>query len=155
MDNKDWVAGAIERGGRARLQRIPDIKKHTIQGFIDETVSPEAEAIYTGELRSYVDLETHTTRHETVRHSADEWVVGDVHTNNVENVWSLFKRLIVGAFHRMSVKHLDRYLKELEWRFRNRNNPYIFPDTLRRIMHTDPLEYRRLVAGNGRPEVAG
>ena len=46
----------------------------------------------------------------------------------------------------MSVKHMDRYLEELEWRFNNRDNPYIFRDTLARIMHTDPLEYPTLVA---------
>ena len=73
-------------------------------------------------------------------------MVGDVHTNSVEGVWSLFKRSIVGTFHKMSVKHMDRYLEELEWRFSNRDNPYIFRDALRRIMHTDPLEYRTLIA---------
>ena len=80
-------------------------------------------------------------------HSADEWVVGDVHTNSVEGVWSLFKRSIVGTFHKMSVKQLDRYLEELEWRFSNRHKNHIFRDTLARIMWTDPLEYRRLVDG--------
>ncbi len=69
-------------------------------------------------------------------------------------MWSLFKRSIVGAFHKMSVKHMDRYLEELEWRFNNRNNPYIFRDTLARIMHTDPLEYRDLIADTGDSPVA-
>jgi len=46
----------------------------------------------------------------------------------------------------MSVKHLDSYLEEMEWRFNNRDNPYIFRDALRRIMRTEPLEYRRLIA---------
>ena len=51
---------------------------------------------------------------------AQDGVVGDVHTNSIENVWSLFKRSIMGAFHKISTKHLDRYLEELEWRFNNR-----------------------------------
>lgn len=84
--------------------------------------------------------------HETVYHSEDEWVVGDVHSNSIEGVWSLFKRSIVGTFHKMGVKHMDRYLEELEWRFNNRNNRHIFRDALARIMNTDPLEYRTLVA---------
>ena len=46
-------------------------------------MSDDAEAIYTDELRSYIGVETPTRRHETVRHSADEWVVGDVHTNSL------------------------------------------------------------------------
>ena len=145
-DNKRWVAGAIERGGRVRLERIPDIRKGTIQDFVRRTISPEAEAIYTDELRSYVDLETETRRHESVNHAAKEWVLGDVHTNSVEGVWSLFKRSIVGSFHKMSVKHMDRYLEELEWRHNNRNNPHIFVDTLARIVRTDPMAYRDLVA---------
>ena len=74
------------------------------------------------------------TRHETVNHSIEEWVVGDVHTNGIEGVWSLFKCSIVGTFHKMSRKHMDRYLEELEWRFNNRDNLHIFHDTLTRIM---------------------
>ena len=73
-------------------------------------------------------------------------MVGDVHTNSIEGVWSLFKRSLVGAFHKMSVKHMDRYLEELEWRYNNRKNPHIFRDTLKRIMQTQPLEYQKLVA---------
>ena len=145
MDNKTWVAGAIQRGGRVRIERIPNVRKQTLQDFVKRNISDEADAIYTDELRSYIGVETDARRHETVRHSAEEWVVGEVHTNSVEGVWSLFKRSIVGTFHKMSVKHMDRYLEELEWRFNNRDNPHIFRDTLARIMHTDPLHYRELV----------
>ena len=145
-DNKHWVAGAIERGGRVRVERIPDIKRRTLHDFIRRAVKDEAEAIYTDDLRSYIGIGDHDTRHETVNHSAEEWVIGDVHTNSIEGVWSLFKRSLVGTFHKMSVKHMDRYLEELEWRFNNRDNPYIFRDTLARIVNTDPLTYRELVA---------
>ena len=89
---------------------------------------------------------TPDTRHETVNHSAEEWVVGDVHTNSIESVWSLFKRSIIGAFHKVSAKHLDRYLEELEWRFNNRDNRHIFRDTLKRIVNTDHVTYRTMVA---------
>ena len=59
---------------------------------------------------------------------------------------SLFKRSIVGSFHKVSSKHIDRYLSELEWRFNNRRNDHIFLDALRRIVRTDALTYRELVA---------
>ena len=144
--NKHWVAGAIQRGGNVRLERIPDVKRATLHGFIQRAVRDEAEAIYTDDLRSYIGIGDDDTRHETVNHSAEEWVVGDIHTNSIEGVWSLFKRSIVGSFHKMSAKHMDRYLEELEWRFNNRDNPYIFRDTLARIVNTDPLRYRQLVA---------
>ena len=122
------------------------MKRHTLHAFINRAVKDEAEAIYTDELQSYLGIADHNTRHQTVNHSIEEWVVGDVHTNSIEGVWSLFKRSLVGAFHKMSVKHLDRYLEELEWRYNNRRNPHIFRDTLARIMNTKPLEFRVLVA---------
>ena len=140
-ENKTWVAGAIQRGGQVRLERIPNVRRATLHAFIGRAVRDEAEAIYTDELKSYLSIADHDTRHETVHHSAEEWVVGDVHTNSIEGVWSLFKRSIMGSFHKVSKKHLDRYLEELEWRFNNRNNPHIFRDTLARIMNTDPLQY--------------
>ena len=146
VGNKIIVAGAIERGGKVRMERIPNVKKATLHDFIARTVRDEAEAIYTDELKSYLGIADHNTRHQTVNHSAEQWVVGDVHTNGIENVWSLFKRSIVGSFHKISVKHIDRYLEELEWRFNNRGNPHIFMDTLRRILRTEHLTYRDLVA---------
>ena len=144
--NRTWVAGAIQRGGKVRLERIPNVRRHTLHDFVKRTVKDETEAIYTDELKSYIGIEDHDTRHETVNHSAEEWVIGDVHTNGIEGVWSLFKRSIVGSFHRMSVKHLDRYLEELEWRYNNRDNPQIFHDTMKRIVNTGILTYKKLVA---------
>ena len=152
--NKTWVAGAIQRGGQVRLERIPNIRRKTLHAFIVRTVKDEAEAIYTDELKSYLGIADHDTRHQTVNHSAEEWVVGDVHTNGIEGVWSLFKRSIVGTFHKMSVKHLDRYLEEMEWRFNNRSNPHIFRDALLRILNTDNLTYWRLVNGPEMPIAA-
>ena len=144
--NKVWVAGAIQRRGKVRVERISDVKRHTIHGFINRAVKDEAEVIYTDELKSYLGIADHNTRHETVNHSEEQWVIGDVHTNSIEGVWSLFKRSLMGAFHKMSAKHMDRYLEELEWRFNNWNNTNIFIDTLRRIMNTEPLEYKSLTA---------
>ena len=144
--NKTWVAGAIQRDGGVRLERITDTKRTTLHSFINRTVRDEAEAIYTDELASYLGIADHNTRHETVNHSLEQWVVGDVHTNSIEGVWSLFKRSIVGAFHKVSTKHLDRYLDELEWRYNNRGNEHIFIGTLRRIVNTKHMEYRELVA---------
>lgn len=145
-DNKAIVVGAVQRDGRIKLERIPDTKKKTLHGFIRRTVKDEALAIYTDEFVSYAGIGDANTRHETVNHSEDEWVFGDVHTNSVEGVWSLFKRSIMGAFHKISFKHLDRYLEEIEWRINNRENPHIFRDTLRRIMDTDALTYETLTA---------
>ncbi len=87
-----------------------------------------------------------TFSRKTVNHSAEEWVRGDVHTNSVEGIWSLLKRSIVGSYHKLSVKHLDSYLDELEWRFNNRENPYLFRDTLLKLIQSDNLTYNQLKA---------
>ena len=144
--NKTWVAGAIQRNGGIRLERIPNTQKGTLHDFIARTVKDDAEAIYTDELASYLGIGDHNTRHETVNHSIEEWTAGDVHTNSIEGAWSLFKRSIIGAFHQVSAKHIDRYLEELEWRYSNRDNDHIFVDTLRRMVNTEHLTYRELVA---------
>ena len=144
IGNKTWVAGAIQRGGAIRLERIPNVRRDTLHDFIDRTVKDETEAIYTDQLASYIGIADNDTRHETVNHGIEEWVRGDVHTNSIEGVWSLFKRSIIGSFHKVSKKHLDRYLEELEWRFSNRDNDHIFVDTLRRIVSTEHLTYEEL-----------
>lgn len=145
--NKAIVVGAVQRDGKVRLERIPDTKRATLDDFIRRTVTPDAEAIYTDEFTSYRGLgERMGIHHDSVQHNLDEWVVGDVHTNSVEGVWSLFKRSIMGSFHKISRKHIDRYLEEIEWRFNNRDNPHIFRDTLIRILDTDALTYEALTA---------
>ena len=143
--NKTWVAGAIQRGRGIRLEVIPDTRQGTLHDFVRRTIKDEAKAIDTDDWPAYRSIGDADTRHETVNHSAEEWVLGDVHTNSIEGVWALFKRSIAGAFHNVSVKHLDRYVEELEWRFGNRDNDHIFVDTLRRIVSTGNLPYRELV----------
>lgn len=131
--------------GKVRLERIPDVKRETLHGFIERAVHDDAEAIYTDELKSYLGIEDHNTRHEAVNHSMEQRVIGDVHTCSIEGVWALFKRSIAGAFRKMSRKHMDRYLEELEWRFNNRDNPHIFRDTMAKIVRTDLMTYRQLI----------
>ena len=71
----------------------PSVKKKTLHDFIARTVKDEAEAIYTDELKSYLGIADHDTRHETVNHSIEEWVVGDVHTNGIRRRLESFQAL--------------------------------------------------------------
>jgi ISXO2-like transposase domain len=64
----------------------------------------------------------------------------------IENVWSLLKSSVTGTCHKLSIKHLDAYLDELEWRFNNRDNPYLIKDTLIKLLASKNLEYQDLVA---------
>lgn len=144
--NKVVVAGATQRDGEARLEVIDDRTREVLHQFIKKHVAPDAEAIYTDDWPAYNGIANHDTRHETVNHSAEEWVRGDVHTNYIENIWSLLKRSLVGSYHKVSKKHLNAYLDELEWRFNNRDNPYLFRDTLLKLVKSENLRYQSLVA---------
>jgi transposase-like protein len=117
-----------------------------LHGFIKRNVSDDAEALYTDNHSAYDGVADENTRHEVVNHSVDEWVRGDVHTNTVESAWSLFKRGVAGSFHKVSKKHLDRYLDEFEFRFNNRNNPFIFRDALKELLTAENIEYKELIA---------
>ncbi len=128
------------------MQTAKRANRITLRQFIDQHVCKDAEAIFTDENIAYGDLSNDRRRHEWVTHSAEEWVRRDVHTNNVEGAWSLFKRSIVGAFHKVSKKHLDLYLDEFEFRFNNRSNPNIFRNALKELLTCAKLEYKDLVA---------
>jgi transposase-like protein len=127
------------------LKVIPDVTREILHRFLSENTDiAKLDALYTDELRSYRGF---APNHETVVHSIGEWVRGDVHTNSVENVWSLLKRAIIGAYHRISHKHLDAYLDELEFRFGNRDNPKLFRDTIANLIKAETLPFKKLIAG--------
>ena len=144
--NKVLAVGAVEREGDIVLQAIKHADRKTLHDFIHSNTAPDTKAIYTDEWPAYNGIGDENTKHETVNHSANEWVRGDVHTNSVENVWSLLKRSIIGSYHKVSTKHLDSYLDELEWRFNGRENPYLFRDTLMKLIKSENLPYQELIA---------
>jgi transposase-like protein len=144
--NKTMVVGAIERGGRLRVKAVdhPYATQKMAKSFIEETIADDAEAIYTDDHHAYHRLGDEDTIHESVNHSEDEWVRGQIHTNTVESAWSLFDRAVMGSYHKLSVKHLPAYLAEFEFRFNNRENPYLFRDTLLRLVEANTLTYEAL-----------
>jgi transposase-like protein len=144
--NKTIVAGVVQRKGDTRLEVILNRDQKTLHDFIKKHTAPETEAIYTDDWPSYNGCGDEDTKHESVNHSAGEYVRGDIYTNTIENVFSLFKRSVIGSYHKVSKKHLDAYLDELEWRFNNRDNPYLFRDTLIKLIKADNLEYKELIS---------
>ncbi|MCH7922924.1 MAG: IS1595 family transposase [Nitrospinae bacterium] len=144
--NKSIVVGVVQRGGKTRLQVVHGLDRKTLHDFIKKHTEDKTETIYTDDWPSYRGIGDHDTQHKTVTHRKGEYVVKDAHTNTIENVWSLLKRSITGTYHKLSAKHLDAYLDELEWRFNNRNNPYLFRDTLRKLIGSEALPFQKLVA---------
>jgi transposase-like protein len=145
-EGKVVVAGAAERGGRVRMKVIGDCRKRTLHRFIEENVHDFAREIHTDEVKSYKGIGDENTKHKSVNHSAGLWVHAKVHTNTVEVVWSLFKRSLVGSYHKVSAKHLPVYLDEAAFRYNNRDNDYLFRDTILRLISTGALGYQKLTA---------
>lgn len=103
------ICRVLKRGGPVRLQvgcKRPT--KEVLHAFVKAKIADETAMIATDEWKGYEGIADKNTIHATVNHREGEYVRGFVHTNTLENVWSLFKRLIVGSYHQLSVKHLDR-----------------------------------------------
>ncbi len=145
--NKTVVVGAMQRGGNICLQVVRGTDRETLHGFIRESTAGDTEAIYTDEWPAYRGIADKDTKHKTVKHRDKEYVAeGDIHTNSIENVWSLLKRSIIGSYHQVSAKHLDAYLDELEFRFNNRENPHMFRDAMYKLLVATNLPYAKLTA---------
>ena len=146
LGNKSIVLGVIERGGSLRLEVHKDRSRPTLHGFVKKHAADDTEAIYTDDFPAYKGIGDEDTIHETVNHSQKEWVRGKVHTNTIESAFSLFKRSVVGAYHHISAKHIQSYLDEFEFRFDNRENPYLFRDTILQMVKAERLLYEKLTA---------
>ena len=104
--------------GQNKKASVKDTKAKTIVPIMVAKVEAGA-TVYTDEYKAYSTLKR-TFNHDFVRHSANEYVSGNVHTNNIENFWSLLKRGLDGIYHHVSDKHLARYVNEFTFRYNNR-----------------------------------
>jgi transposase-like protein len=114
---KDKVAvqGILERGGEVRASVVGNRKKHLLQSNIRAHVKAGS-AIYTDALMSYQGLKHQGFEHQVIDH-AESYVDGQIHTNGLENFWSLFKRQLKGTYISVEPFHLFRYLDEQVFRY--------------------------------------
>jgi transposase-like protein len=115
--DKAKVVGVLQRGGRVQAHVIPDIKRSTLHGLIRTYVEPGA-TIYTDTLPSYHGLDEYD--HRTINH-LEAYVDGRIHTNGLENFWSLLKRGLHGTYISVQPFHLFRYLDERCFTFNERH----------------------------------
>jgi transposase-like protein len=143
----DMVVGMRERQGRVRFFHVPNFKKDTIKNIVDRNIRTDVKQIVTDQAVVYdfaLD-ETFNRKHRTVNHRM-EWVTPEGHhTNTIESAFSLLKRGLIGSFHRVSIKHLHRYLSEFEYRFNERKSEDRFGGMVSRTAQTSPLPYRTLI----------
>jgi transposase-like protein len=115
--DKTAVMGILERGGKVVTKVVPNRKKKALQAEILEHVLAGS-ALFTDALKSYEGL--NEFQHEVVDHAV-EYVRGEVHTNGLENFWSLLKRSLGGPYVSVEPFHLFRYLDEQAFRYNHRN----------------------------------
>lgn len=149
-DHKQCIVGIKQRNGELRFFHAPNARIETLAKYLEENVSGDVEAIMTDELPAYpkaLRISGHDgAKHKTVNHSAAIYARGDITTNGIESAFSLFKRGVVGSFHKIGIKHLQRYLNEFQHRFNHRKSDDRFEEMVRRTGQTGPLPYQTLIA---------
>jgi transposase-like protein len=145
------VIGLRQRGGPVKFVHVDDAKAATIQKVVEEHVHEDVELIMTDDFVSYPFAlkRKFEGKHRSINHSKGLYVTGDngeIHTNTVESAFSMLKRGVVGNFHRVSIKHLHRYLSEFETRFNERKDKDRFGKTVRRMMGIEPMPYAELIS---------
>jgi transposase-like protein len=120
VKDKLAIMGILERGGEVRAAVVGNRKKHALQTNIRAHVKAGS-AIYTDALMSYQGLKQHGFEHRVIDH-AEKYVDGQIHTNGLENFWSLVKRGLKGTYISTEPFHLFRYLDEQVFRFNNRGS---------------------------------
>ncbi len=148
--SKEVVIGIVQREGTLKFIHVKDATTKTIREVMTEHVSEDVDVIVTDESILYASglPKTQVSKRKTVNHSADEYVRYEdgfcVTTNTIESAFSLFKRGIVGSWHRVSPKHLASYLNEMTFRFNRRKSHTLFLDTLRHMVTAPVLTFERL-----------
>ena len=144
---KSAVLGLKDRAtNQIRAKVVPKANKETVHGFLATHVCPDAK-VYSDEGAQYRSV---PYDHEAVNHKVSEYVRGMAHTNGMESFWSMLKRAHAGTFHKMSPKHLDRYVREFAGKHNIRDEDTI--DQMRHVVASligKRLMYSRLIADNG------
>ncbi len=154
LSDKAAVIGVKDRAtGQVRAEAITDTAGDTLRGFVRDNARPGAQ-VYSDGHAAYTSL-AGEYRHNAVQHSVGTYVIEQAHTNGIESFWSMLKRGYQGTYHKMSQKHLDRYVRQFAGKHNIREQ-----DTLAQMASVvaglvgQRLLYRELVAPNGLPSGA-
>ena len=146
---KTAVVGVKDRdSNEVRAEVVHRTDGATLQGFVREHTEPGA-TVYTDDAAAYRGL-ARDFDHEAVNHTVSEYLRGKAHTNGMESFWSMLKRAHTGTFHKISPKHLQRYVNEFAGKHNIRHSDTIVQmrDTVARLVGRNLL-YRDLIADNG------
>ena len=126
---KECVVGMIERGGKVKTIIQKRLKFIDLRDIVKNNVDISKTVLMTDDFKGYIPFKG-LMPHHTVNHSAKQYVVGDIHTNTIESFWAIVKRGMMGQFHWVSKKYLEKYMDEFCWRFNNKENPAMFSNLI-------------------------
>ena len=144
---KTAVVGMKDRASKqVRAKVVEKTDAETLQGFVIDRAAADA-TVYTDDAKAYKGL---PFAHESVKHSIGEYVNNQAHSNGIESFWSMLKRAHKGTFHKISPKHLDRYVQEFAAKHNMRDADTLVQmrETVARLIGRNLL-YRDLTAANG------
>jgi transposase-like protein len=126
------VVGVVERGGRVRAKVAKNLKAKSLARFIREKVDIQDVTVMTDDYNGYATLK-YFVKHETINHK-EAYVCGNIHTNSIESFWAILKRGMIGQYHKVSARHLGKYVDEFCYRYNHRRDPNVFALTLSRAV---------------------
>lgn len=129
--DKTPVFGILSRDGMVRAKKVKNVSAPSLQLIIKENVK-QGSYIMTDEWRGYNGLDKKNYFHTRVNHGANQYVIGDAHTNSIESFWALLKRGIMGQYHHVTERYLNEYVNEFCFRHNNRDNNDVFQLVLAR-----------------------
>ncbi len=137
---KEALMGMVQREGKVYIKHISNTGKWTLLDQIKNNIDPKAR-ILTDEYKSYYHLFKFGYNHESVNHHQGEYVRNDIHTQNIENVWSHLKRGLTGVYRVVSKKYLQAYADEYAFRYNHRKeNTPMFDLLLNQVVQVKLLK---------------
>lgn len=113
------VVSLVERGGDIRSFSVARTNAANVAPLLRENIAPEAH-LMTDESRIYIKVGAEFKKHSTVNHGSGEYARGNAHINSLESYFNIFKRGLIGTYHHVGEQHLQRYVKEFDFRYNNR-----------------------------------
>ncbi len=117
--HKMKVVALVEREGEVRSFQVPSVSAKTLAPILREQIAADAN-LMTDDMKCYTLVGREFASHGVVRHSANEYARGNIHTNTIEGYFSILKRGLVGTFHHVGEQHLQRYVREFDFRYNHR-----------------------------------
>lgn len=141
--NKTAVMGYVVRGGDLKLSVIESRKQ--IAESVAKMVAHDA-VLVTDASAVYTTVGKHFAGHEVIDHSKSEYTRGSIHTNTIEGVFSMFDRMVIGTYHNLSPKHMQKYANELSFRYNSRKDSDCYRFNLMLRNSNVRLTYNNLIA---------